>query len=38
MTANEGNDTWYTIDGRKLSAKPMTKGVFIKNGQKVVNK
>ena len=38
VTANEGNDTWYTIDGRKLSAKPMTKGVFIKNGQKVVNK
>ena len=37
VTASEGTDTWYTIDGRKLSAKPMTKGVFIKNGQKVVN-
>ena len=38
VTASESPDTWYTLDGRKLSAKPMTKGVFIKNGQKVVNK
>ena len=37
VTASEGTDTWYTLDGRKLNAKPMTKGVFIKNGQKVVN-
>ena len=38
VTASEGNDTWYTVDGRKLSAKPTTKGVFIRNKQKVVNK
>ena len=37
-TVSEGNDTWYTLDGRKLSSKPSTKGVFIRNKQKVVNK
>lgn len=29
---------WYTIDGRKLSGKPMKKGVYIHNGHKVVIK
>jgi len=28
---------WYTLDGRKLSGKPMVKGIYINNGKKVVN-
>ena len=27
---------WYTLDGRKLSGKPATKGIFIQNSKKVV--
>ena len=27
---------WYTLDGRKLSQKPTTKGVYINGGRKVV--
>jgi hypothetical protein len=29
-------DNWYDLNGRKLNAKPTRKGVYIKNGQKVV--
>jgi len=29
---------WYTLDGRKLSAKPSRAGVYINNGKKVVIK
>jgi surface protein len=29
-------DEWYTIDGRKLSGKPTTKGIYLHNGKKVV--
>ena len=29
-------DEWFTLDGRKWSGKPNAKGVYIKNGQKVV--
>ena len=29
-------DSWYTLDGRRLSGKPTTKGVFIHNNVKVV--
>ena len=32
------NDDWYDLNGRKLSAAPKRKGVYIKNGQKVVVK
>ena len=32
------NDSWYTIDGRKLQGKPTQKGVYIRNGAKVVIK
>ena len=31
-------DGWYTIDGRKLYGKPMKKGIYINNGNKVVIK
>ena len=31
--------TWYSIDGRRLSGQPSTKGIYIKNGKKtVINK
>ena len=33
-----GNDQWYTIDGKKLSGKPTAKGLYIRNGQKVMMK
>ena len=32
------NDSWYTLDGRKLSDKPTQKGVYIYNGCKVLIK
>ncbi|MBR3454809.1 MAG: DUF4859 domain-containing protein [Bacteroidaceae bacterium] len=30
------SDSWYTIDGCKLNAKPTQKGIYINNGRKVV--
>ena len=30
------NNQWYTLDGRKLTGKPTTKGVYIHNGRKEV--
>ena len=33
-----GADAWYTLDGRKLDAKPTTKGLYINGGKKVVIK
>ena len=35
-TRKTTNDAWYTLDGRKLQAKPIQKGVYIQNGRKVV--
>ena len=32
------NGYWYTIDGRRLSGQPTTKGIYINSGQKVVIK
>ena len=32
----QGNDAVYTLDGRRVSRTPQTKGVFIQNGKKVV--
>ena len=34
----ELNEGWYDLNGRKLSKKPTTKGIYIKNGKKVVIK
>ena len=31
-------DGWYTLDGRKLSGKPTQKGIYIKDGKKMVVK
>ena len=30
------NDSWYTIDGKKLAGEPKEKGIYIRNGRKVV--
>ena len=35
---NSPNDSWYTIDGRRLSGKPTKRGIYIVNGHKVVVK
>ena len=32
------SESWYTIDGMKLSGKSTKKGVFVNNGRKVVVK
>jgi hypothetical protein len=32
------DNSWYTIDGKKLNGKPTQKGLFINNGRKVVIK
>ena len=31
-------DGWYTLDGRKLDSTPAAKGVYVRNGKKVVVK
>ena len=31
-------DVWYSLDGRRLSTMPTSKGIYIKNGKKVVIK
>lgn len=33
---NVQNDRWFTLDGRMLQGKPTQKGLYIKNGRKVV--
>ena len=37
-TMNNKADAWYTVNGVKLDGKPTTKGMYIKNGKKVVVK
>ena len=37
-TMNNEADAWYSLDGRKLDGKPSAKGMYIKNGKKVVVK
>ena len=37
-TKADDNDSWYTINGHKLSEQPTQKGVYIHNGRKVVVK
>ena len=36
QNAVEAESAWFTLDGRKLSGKPSTKGVYVVNGRKVV--
>ncbi len=33
-----GNDGWYTLDGRRLSGPPTQQGIYIHNGRKEVVK
>lgn len=35
-TLRGSQQEWYTIDGRKLNARPTKKGVYIKEGKKVI--
>jgi hypothetical protein len=37
-TTGKESDQWFSIDGRRLNAKPTTKGIYINNGRKVVIK
>jgi len=30
--------TWYNLDGRRLTSKPITKGVYVNNGRKILTK
>ena len=32
------SDAWFTLDGRRLNGKPIQKGVYIKNGKKILVK
>lgn len=34
----EGHSAWYTLDGRQLPTAPTSKGIYIKDGKKVVIK
>ena len=38
LTIDHSDGAWYSIDGRKLSGKPTTKGIYINNGKKIVAK
>ena len=33
-----GDDSWYDLNGRRLSGKPTQKGIYVNNGRKVVIK
>jgi hypothetical protein len=33
---DKGDERWYTLDGRMLQGKPTQKGLYIRNGRKVV--
>ena len=35
---DEGQNIWYTIDGRRIDGAPSNKGIYIKNGKKIVIK
>ncbi|MBR1394785.1 MAG: hypothetical protein IJ559_03905 [Prevotella sp.] len=30
------DNSWYTLDGRKLVAQPAARGIYVNNGRKVV--
>lgn len=38
MTSDKIVENWYTLDGRKMDSQPSKKGVYIKNGKKLVVK
>ncbi len=36
LSTVNSNDSWYSIDGRKLQGEPTQKGIYIHNGKKVI--
>jgi len=38
VTRHSSFQTWYTLDGRKLSSKPSLRGIYINKGNKIVIK
>ena len=38
ILTDDDNDTWFTLEGMKLDTKPTEKGVYIRNGRKVILK
>ena len=38
LTIDNLAGAWYSLDGRRLNGKPTTKGVYVRNGKKVVIK
>lgn len=38
VIAEPNSDRWYDMNGRRLQSKPVRKGIYIKNGKKVVIK
>ena len=38
VNESEGDHNWYSIDGKKLNGQPKAKGVYFRNGRKVVVK
>lgn len=35
---SEGEGVWYSLDGRRLTGEPQQKGIYIKNGKKIIIK
>lgn len=35
-TDNKTDEVWYMLNGRKLTSKPSTEGIYIKNGKKII--
>jgi len=38
MATDVKDDTWYTLNGRRLQGKPTTKGIYIYKGKKQIIK
>ena len=38
MLNDKEADAWYSLDGRKLNGQPTARGIYVKNGRKVVIK
>jgi hypothetical protein len=36
--SNPLQQTWYSVNGRRLNGNPISKGIYINNGRKVVIK
>ena len=37
-STSQQDDTWYTLDGRRLNGKPAARGLYIHNGKKIIVK